>query len=201
MPDLREAFRKAVSQNPNSPAAEEITSSYRQIKREKAEEGQKRKIERLGLKFYSLGREWLNLRTNPFSTPITIDTIRTRWQDLQTQLSHLKSQEQSQMLCELANGILLSEGPLTGVHKYLAISLMLSTRNLLEEMQALFRGASFTPCSQVFFEVLGDIAGFSEEQKTSFKDFMYKKSGLNGLVELPEVFPVVAQWFALNTTP
>lgn len=192
MSDIREAFRRGAEQNPKSPITEDVRSTTRQIRREK-------EVEKIGQKFHRLGREWFNLKINPYHPARSIDRItstqelRRQWQELLGSLIYFENVEQPQMFNQLANGLQFSEEKINPSYIDFASKTMLE--NLANEFKAIFRGVRFSPASQLFFEALYDIAQFSEDEKIAFKNFMYQRDGFKGLVRLPQIFPVVAQWF------
>jgi len=188
MPDMREAFRKAANQNPDSKLAGVIKNiEYSQYTERRAER-HARELEKLGGRFEYVGNMWLNrIMGNPI--PILRTELRREWhQELLLQLhNNIEENDRPQLISRIADGLMLSERSNSSYK-------VISERTILSHP---FRGLSderFSPASKYFFQIVADISGYSENEKTDFRNFVVERVDIHGYSKLTDVFPAVAEW-------
>lgn len=176
MPDMREALNQFAQQDPDSPIA-------RDVRRVRREDARKRELEKLSGEFSQVGRQWLQ--------EYALSELRSKWDSLKTNFARLPSNDQAQMLSKLASGMQISEDQNSRYHRFaITTALEKSIANLKSRLGR----AQFSPASRVFVEALSELAGYSPEERSAFKKFLYQSNDLKGLVKSPQIFPLVARW-------
>lgn len=184
---MREAFLKLARENPKSPIAGIVRGVELTQSEELQAERRTRDLERWGRKFEYIGNSWFHRHG-----PDSVEKIREEWPRLQQLLAGMQESERRQMISRLADGLNVSEKKLPSEYRVMAALEMLN--NPLVKVEEMFSGRGFSPASNVFIEVIGDLSGYSKEQRASFGNFMNRREDLRGSVTLPQTFPAVAEW-------
>jgi hypothetical protein len=155
--------------------------------REGQVERRKRELDKLGGRFEYIGREWL---THGMVNSVVRRKVKEEWHELPPLLANIEEGERPQLISRLAKSLRLSENS-NSSYRVIAARIL---NNRLEGPSQMLSTKRFSTVSEVFFEYISDIAGYSKEQKALFRDFMNKREDLNGSISLPQTFPAVAEW-------
>ena len=187
---MREAFRKAAEQNPNSPTTKIVKGVAQSQWKERQAQRHARELEKLGGRFEYIGKKYLSHRVGSYVS-ISMRALKEEWHELPPLLANIEESERPELISSLAKGLMLSENLNSSYHSVVAARIL---NNSLDELSQMLSRKRFSMASLVFFDVISDISGHSKEQKASFRDFMNKRDDLHGSVSLPQVFPAVAEW-------
>lgn len=201
---MREAFHKAIEQNPNSSIVPVIKGVTRDQAAARIRQREERRFGQLREKFKEVGLMWFGTR---FHVPtaafyryvrIPIEERRKQWLQALTSLNDKPLDERTELLKALASGMGLERDNIPPAYKRYILEVMVS--DPLGHLGPQLLGVNFTSQSMIFMKAISDMSSHSEKQKQEFRDFMARQSGLKGKVELPQLFPAISRWFEHSGT-
>ncbi len=195
---MQEAFRLAAEEKPASPIVRVIKDVNRTQAAERIRQRKEEQFAQLKEQYESLGGMWHATAINPFAVTynkynrIPIEEKRKLWVKAVTSLKDRPPEQRIELLKSLASGM-----QLTGDHAppvYLRSILRIESDNPLDFLRDELLGISFSFPSILFMDAISHMVDHSKEQNQEFKDFMTKRSGLKGKIDLPQLFPAISQW-------
>lgn len=199
---MREAFRRAatdkVNKNPNSPIVRVIRGVNRNQAAERIKQREQERFAKLREQFYDLGLMWFGTRVDKSNgifyghNRIPIEQKREKWTRALITLKDKPPKQRVELLGAMASGMQLTNERMPTPYRESVLKDIVY--NPLSHLSAMMSGVNFTPQSMLFMDAISDMSCHSEEQKQEFRDFMVRKSGLTGKVELPQLFPAISQW-------
>ncbi len=201
--NVQQAFLKATESNPKS----SISRVIKRITKIRAEERVKqREIDQfvqLKKQLKDMGHSWFSIRVGiPMDRRFDLSTARIydqrikQWTQTLTALKNRPSEERIELLSAIASGMQITEyGLHHGTHPVYAKSFPSIFSDPLGDLPDELAEVRFSPPSIIFIEAFINMSGYSGQQRKEFRDeFMVKKSGLKGKVELPQLFPAISRW-------
>lgn len=184
---MLEAFRKAAKQNPNS----EATGIFKGVEHSQYVTRQARKhergLEKLGGEFENIGGRWLGYLQEK---SLSAKQIREDWRNLLPRLANIQEGERTGLITRLAKGLMLSEDN-TNSDRYTMPGPLFKYSGHFQEIP---NGVRLSPQSTYFIGAVSELHGDYGKEGTSLIDFVGSRGDSRGLVRLPKVLPVVAEW-------
>ena len=195
---MAEALSRAMQESPNSPMVPVIKDVEQAREPEKIKQREEEQFTQLKEQLKELGLMWFGTRID-LSTDrsyghkrIPIEQIREKWTQALTCLRDKPSAQRIELLSAIASGMHLREDNFPTLDaKYGRI---FPFTPLVYSSFSEPLGISFTRPSIFFMKSISGMSDHSIEQEKEFREFMVRKAGLTGKVELPEIFSGISRW-------